>query len=103
MAQQEYFQNKVNQDPENKLFRFSLAKALFDENLHLEAIPHLEKCIELQEDWMLARILLGKSLIETNRLAEAKSCLEIALDLAIQQNHEDPETEILKLLKELTA
>ena len=52
---------------------------------------------------MLARILLGKSLIETNRLAEAKSCLEIALDLAIQQNHKDPETEILKLLKDLSA
>ena len=45
MAQQEYFQNKVNQDPENKLFRFSLAKALFDENLHLEAIPHLENAL----------------------------------------------------------
>ena len=50
---------------------------------------------------LLNKILLGKSLIETNQLAEAKSCLEIALDLAIQQNHEDPKTEVLQLLEDL--
>ena len=102
MAQQDYFQNKVNEAPENKLFRFSLAKILFDKTLFLEAIPHLRKCVELENNWMLARILLGKAYLQTGQYNEAKASLTKALDLAIEQKHEDPKTEILKLLDDLS-
>ena len=98
MSQQDYFITKVQEAPENKLFRFSLSKILVDQEQYDEAIPHLEKCIQLQDDWMLAYILLGKSLIHCNQANKAKGILEKALKLAIEQNHDDPKSEILGLL-----
>ena len=44
MRQQDFFTQKVQEAPENKLFRFSLSKILFDQDQFIEAIPHLEKC-----------------------------------------------------------
>lgn len=98
MSQQKFFTQKVQEAPENKLFRFSLSKILFDQEQFIEAIPHLEKCIQLQDDWMLAHILLGKSLLQSKQMDKAKEILEKALRLAIDQNHDDPKDEILALL-----
>ena len=56
MSQQDFFIQKVQEAPGNKLFRFSLSKILFDQEQFADAIPHLEKCIQLQDDWMLAHI-----------------------------------------------
>ena len=98
MSQQNFFTQKVQEAPENKLFRFSLSKILFDQEQFIEAIPHLEKCIQLQDDWMLAHILLGKSLLQSKQMDKAKEILEKALRLAIDQNHDDPKDEILALL-----
>tara|TARA_B100001778_G_C18559751_1_gene617218 strand:+ start:1185 stop:1496 length:312 start_codon:yes stop_codon:yes gene_type:complete len=103
MAQQDYFLNKIKEEPENKLFRFSLSKIYFDNGQYKEALPQLEKCAQLQEDWMLPRILLGKAMIELGALKSANSVLKQALDLAIDQNHEDPKNEILKLLEDLPS
>lgn len=103
MAQQDYFLNKIKEEPENKLFRFSLSKIYFDNGLYKESLPHLEKCAELQEDWMLPRILLGKAMIELGKLKDADRILKQALDLAINQNHEDPRDEVLKLLEGLSS
>ena len=99
MSQQDFFIQKVQEAPENKLFRFILSKILFDQEQFADAIPHLEKCIQLQDDWMLAHILLGKSLLHSNQADEAKKILEKALKLAIDQNHDDPKNEILALLE----
>ena len=99
MSQQDFFTQKVQEAPENKLFRFSLSKILFDQGQFIEAIPHLEKCIQLQDDWMLAHILLGKSLIQSQQAYKAKTVLEKALELAKEQNHDDPKNEILGLLE----
>lgn len=98
MSQQNFFTQKVREAPENKLFRFSLSKILFDQEQFIEAIPHLEKCIQLQDDWMLAHILLGKSLLQSKQMDKAKEILEKALRLSIDQNHDDPKDEILALL-----
>ena len=100
MSQQDFFTQKVQEAPENKLFRFSLSKILFDQEQFIEAIPHLEKCIQFQDDWMLAHILLGKSLLQSNQADKAKAILEKALDLAVEQNHDDPKNEILALLEQ---
>jgi hypothetical protein len=48
---------------------------------------------------MLAHILLGKSLLQSNQADKAKAILEKALDLAVEQNHDDPKNEILALLE----
>ena len=91
----------VVQQPENELFRFSLAQALLKENRGPEALPHLQLCAEKRTDWMIPRILLGKTLLQLGRKSEARPWLEVGLALAIEQNHEDPERDLRALLKEI--
>lgn len=91
----------VAQQPENELFRFSLAQALLKEGRDADALPHLRFCADKKADWMMARIWLGKALVKLDRKTEAKPWLEAALALAVEQSHEDPERELRALLAEL--
>lgn len=97
----EQFAALVAKQPENELFRFSLAQALLAEQRPADAIEHLTYCAERKADWMMARILLGKALIAAGRHAEARPWLEAALQLAVDQHHEDPERELRELLRDL--
>jgi predicted Zn-dependent protease len=87
--------------PQNELFRFSLARAYLKDNRVEEALPHLRFCVEKKQDWMMPRILLGKALADLGRKKEARPWLEAALVLAIDQHHEDPERELRAILKDL--
>ena len=91
----------VARDPSNEMFRFSLAQALVAEGRAADAIEHYRFCVAKKADWMMARILLGKLLLQLGRQAEARPLLEAALELAVAQNHEDPERELRALLGEL--
>lgn len=95
------FQSLVEKQPDNELFRFSLAQALLAEGRGAEAIPHFEMCVAKKADWMMPRILLGKLFLSLNRRDEARPLLEQALALAIDQHHEDPERELRALLADL--
>jgi predicted Zn-dependent protease len=96
----QHFAALVARDPENEMFHFSLAQALVADGRGPEAVPHYEFCIAKKSDWMMARILLGKLLLQLGRRNEAKSLLEEALKLAVNQHHEDPERELRALLAE---
>lgn len=98
MKKSELFLPKVASNPDNLLFRFSLGQALYEEGQTAEAIPHLRRCADSRADWMLPRILLGKAYLQTGQTAEAKPILETALALAIEQNHDDPATELRSIL-----
>lgn len=95
------FQTKLEADPNNPLLRFSLGQALFTEERYAEAQPHLRACCEHREDWMLAKILLAKALLQTGEAATARPLLEDALQLSITQHHEGPEAEIRALLEDI--
>lgn len=97
----EQFQALVDRQPENDLFRFSLAQALTAENRGAEAEPHYRFCVTRKADWMLPRILLGKHLLATGRRAEARPLLSEALQLAVAQDHDDPAAELRGLLEQL--
>ncbi len=96
----EHFEALVRQQPDNALFRFSLAQALMGENRPAEAVSHLEFCVASRADWMVPRILLGKILLQLSRTAEANALFSEALGLAVDQHHEDPERELRALLGE---
>ena len=83
------------------MFRFSLAQALVADGRGGEAVVHYEFCIAKKADWMMARILLGKLLLQLGRRPEARPFLEDALRLAVEQHHEDPERELRGLLADL--
>ncbi|MES2692124.1 MAG: molecular chaperone DnaJ [Verrucomicrobiota bacterium] len=97
----EQFQALVARQPDNEMFRFSLAQALVADDRGAEAVPHYEFCVARKADWMMARILFGKLLLQLGRRAEAKPLLEDALRLAVEQTHEDPERELRALLADL--
>ena len=101
-SRSQQFAALVSQQPDNELFRFSLAQALVTENRPTEAIEHFVICANKKADWMMPRIILGKALIGLGRKAEAKPWLEAALKLAIDQTHDDPERELRALLAELS-
>ena len=101
MSRIEQFQALVGRQPGNELFRFSLAQALAAEGRGEEALPHFAACVGKKADWMMARILMGKLLVQLGRRAEARPVLEDALALAVEQHHEDPERELRGLLAEL--
>lgn len=101
MPRSEQFQTLVTRQPDNEMFRFSLAQALVAEDRGAEAVSHYEFCVAKKADWMMARILLGKLLLQLGRRAEAKPLLEDALKLAVEQVHEDPERELRAILAEL--
>jgi len=97
----ERFQELVGRHPEDERFRFSLAQALIAENRDAEAEPHLAFCVARKSDWMVPRILLGKLMVQLGRHVEARPLLEAALQLAVEQQHEDPERELRATLAEL--
>lgn len=99
-SRSDQFQALVAQQPQNALFRFSLAQALLAEGRAAEALPHFETCVAGQTDWMMPRILLGKLLLQLGRPAQAKPLLTDALRLAVEQHHEEPERELCALLAE---
>jgi predicted Zn-dependent protease len=101
MSRAAQFTALVAQQPANELFRFSLAQALLAENRPADALEHLEFCAGRKADWMMPRILLGKALVGLDRRSEAKPWLEQALQLAVSQNHEDPERELRAILSEM--
>jgi len=97
----EQFRALVAQQPDNELFRFTLAQSLLADGCLTEAVPHLEYCVAKKSDWMMPRILLGKLLVQLSQIQAAKPHLEDALRLAIAQNHEEPMLELKAMLAEL--
>ena len=98
MKKSEIFLPKVAAKPDNMLFRFSLGQALYDEGETSAALPHLKKCVDSREDWMLPRILLGKAMLTDGQDSDAQPILETALQLAIEQQHDDPAAELRSIL-----
>jgi len=98
MPRSEQFAALVARQPDNELFRFSLAQALLAENRPADALEHLTACANKKTDWMMPRILLGKTLLGLGRPAEARPWFEQALALAIDQQHDDPAEELRALL-----
>ncbi len=95
------FAAMVARQPDNELFRFSLAQALVTELRYVDAVEHFKFCIAKKPDWMMARIHLGKLYLELGKRAEARLQFQEALKLAIDQQHEDPEREIRGILADL--
>jgi len=102
-SRREHFEALVARQPGNELFRFSLAQALVAEGRAEEALVHFQSCAESKADWMMPRILLGKALLGLGRRDEARTWLESALRLAVEQHHEEPEQELRALLADLRA
>ena len=90
MARSEIFRRHVAADPVNPLFRFSLGQALFTEGDAVGAVEHLRLAAASKADWMMPRILLGKSLLAAGDREGAKDAFADALALLARDEHERP-------------
>lgn len=95
------FAQLVARQPDNELFRFSLAQALVAEHRLVDAAEHFKFCVDKKADWMMPRILLGKLYLDLGKRPEARVQLQEALTLAVEQSHEEPEQELRALLADL--
>lgn len=95
------FARLVAQQPDNELFRFNLAQTLVAEHRYLDAVEHYKFCVRKNGDWMIARINLGKLLLELGRSPEARLQLQEALRLAMEQQNMKTEHELRTLLATL--
>jgi|ERR1051325_4105820 Flp pilus assembly protein TadD len=89
----------LTENPTNELARFSLGKALFDAGRFGEAADAFRWCVEKNPEWMVPTILLGRCQLQLGDKSAARSFLEKARCLAIEQNHDGPLEEISSLLK----
>ncbi|MEM1157906.1 MAG: molecular chaperone DnaJ [Verrucomicrobiota bacterium] len=101
MTDIEKYQSLCAAKPENALYRFSFGKALFDAGRYPDAIKAFQFCLSVRDDWMVVWILMGRALLADGQAAAAETHLKTALELAIEQEHEDPEHEIRSLLESL--
>ncbi len=94
---------RVQQNPQSELFRFSLGKALFDAGDALGAIEHFEVALAKKPDWMVVAILLGRCWKSKGDIVKARQYWEMGRCLAIEQNHEGPLEDVKALLDGLNA
>jgi len=95
------FAERVREQPDNPMFRFSYGQALTGAGRNAEAVEHLRIAAASRADWMMPRILLGKALLASGDPAGARTAFEDALHLARSQGHEEPEEELVALLATL--
>jgi predicted Zn-dependent protease len=100
IVRSEKFRKLIESKGENPLLLFSYGQALLDEGKTEAGTAPLQKCAENDDDWMIPRILLGKAQLQLGNMDEGQKWLKSALQLAIEQKHEDPESEIRELLSE---
>ena len=97
------FQEKVEQNPKQVFFRYSLAQAYFEEGKFEKASSEFKKCLEVRPDWMMASLFVGKAEMESGNLQVARQFLEMTVSLAEEQAHEDPMMEAKQLLEALDS
>lgn len=92
---------RVEQFPDNELFRFSLGKAYFDTAEYQKAIEQLQIALNKKPDWMVVAILIGKAWLALNDRSKATEYLTLGQKLARDQNHDGPLEETTHLLDQL--
>ena len=95
------FKEKVEKNPNQVFFRYSLAQAYFEEGAFEQASAEFRKCLEVRPDWMMASLFVGKAEMESGNSQLAREFLEKTVALAEEQAHEDPMMEAKQLLDSL--
>ncbi len=95
--------DRVASMPENELYRFSLAKALFDCGNFTESISNLEVALKKKPDWMAACTLQGRAWLALGDKQQARACFFRAAELAASQDHVTAREDILKQMESLDS
>lgn len=86
---------------DSAMLRFGLGSAYFSDKQYLQAIPHLQKCIDMDDSHSAAYKLLGKAQIKLGLNKQAKATLMEGLVQASLSGDKQTEREIQVFLKKL--
>jgi len=79
---------------DSAMLRFGLGSAYFNNKQYQQAIPHLQKCIDMDDSHSAAYKLLGKAQIKLELNANARATLKVGLGKAIKNGDKQTEREI---------
>ena len=99
----EQFRKMANDDPNNEMGHFSLAKALLDNREFEPAITSFRRVLEINSNHSKAYQLLGTALLGLNRNAEAITTLTQGAQRADERREMMPRNEMAQMLKDLGA
>lgn len=100
-ARIEQFRKMANDDPENELGHFSLGKALLEADRPDEAIPSLERVLEINAQNSKAYQLLASAQIKAGKAGDAIATLRLGFDIANGRGDLMPRNEMAAMMKEL--
>jgi predicted Zn-dependent protease len=95
------FRQKVSENPNNFLYKYSLAQVLFEKGKFEEAVTLFEQCLAAKPDWMMSALFLAKTYLALENKPLAIKHLELTKKLASEQKHDDPFHEANDLLVEI--
>jgi len=94
MAMTDNLEKLLEDGADSARLRFGLGSAYFNQRQFIEAIPHLQACIDMDPNYTAAYKLLGKALIKTDDRAAARVIFELGLPIAIASGDKQTEREI---------
>lgn len=86
---------------DSAMLRFGIGSAYFNNKQYQQAVPHLQKCIEMDSSYSAAYKLLGKAQIKLGMDEQARTILQTGLKQATQRGDKQTEREIQVFLKKL--
>ena len=101
MSLTENLEKMLTSGNDSAMLRFGLGSAYFNDKNYQEAIPHLQKCIEIDSSYSAAYKLMGKAQIKLGLKEQARAILEIGLAQASLKGDKQTEREIQIFLKKL--
>ena len=99
MPGSEMFETLLEKGPDSALLRYSLANAYVSEQKSDLAIEHLQKALELDDQYSAAWKLLGKCYLDTDAYQEAITTYEQGIEVAQQKGDKQAEKEMTVFLK----
>jgi Tfp pilus assembly protein PilF len=101
MSNIDTFKHLLEKDKDNALLRYSLGNEYVRDNKFEEAIPHLEKAIELNPSHSASWKLYAKSLAENKQIKEAINAYEKGISIAEENGDIQCSKEMRVFLKRL--
>ena len=94
-------EEKISRNPEQIFLRYSLGQALFDSRDYKAASDQFKRCVEVKSDWMMACLFVAKAELELGHLESSREFLVKTIELAKEQDHDDPRLEAEKILQQI--
>ena len=97
------FEQVIELDPDDLIANFGLGKALLDLGKAHEAVPYLQKCIDVKKDYTAAYSLLGQAFAKSGDRVQAAEIFKSGIECAKISGDMMPGNEMEMLLNKLNS